>query len=217
MTFFSALDEECFRKWEEQGIDCLVMQKFASWPAGALHVNVLCTCDDGCRRRTEMTKMIYELNIHPCCWSSTNADLLGLPVAPSMPYFGVCGASGASIPDWGVLGGPSKYWGLPKSVKFNVLAPIEATFSKRIFTPLFTLQCEKIFVSLLIFISFVDKSTRIFLFCLFTEDGFTKTFHLNRTRDPAVLIEPRQIGGKYFFFDFFLISLFLVCGFSCVT
>jgi hypothetical protein len=45
--------------------------------------------------------------IYPCCWSSTKADLPGLPVAPSMPYFGVCGASGASMPDCGVLGGPS--------------------------------------------------------------------------------------------------------------
>lgn len=44
---------------------------------------------------------------YPCCCSSTNADLPGLPVAPSIPYFGVCGASGASMPDCGVLGGPS--------------------------------------------------------------------------------------------------------------
>lgn len=54
---------------------------------------------------------------HPaaaCCCSSTNADLPGIctpgvpvVVVPPSIYLGVCGASGASMPDCGVLGGPS--------------------------------------------------------------------------------------------------------------
>lgn len=47
---------------------------------------------------------------HPCCCSSTNADLFGGAddiVLPSK-YFGVWAASGVSIiPECGVLGGPS--------------------------------------------------------------------------------------------------------------
>lgn len=58
---------------------------------------------------------------HPaaaCCCSSTKADLPGIltpgvmlaltaAVLPPSMYLGVCGASGASMPDCGVLGGPS--------------------------------------------------------------------------------------------------------------
>lgn len=44
---------------------------------------------------------------YPCCWSSTNADFPGIVVAPPSKYLGVCGASGASIPECGVPGGPS--------------------------------------------------------------------------------------------------------------
>jgi hypothetical protein len=53
-------------------------------------------CIDECQaartgRRNKMTRDEDDLwwKIYPCCWSSTNADFPGLPVAPSMPYFGV--------------------------------------------------------------------------------------------------------------------------------
>lgn len=74
----------------------------------------------------------FLLITHPCCCSSTNADLLPGVVVPPSKYLGVCGASGASIADCGVPGGPS--YGLPKSVKFNVFALIDATFSQKLST-----------------------------------------------------------------------------------
>lgn len=79
-------------------------------------------------------------NTYPCCWSSTNADLPGAFPTPSIVYFGVCGVSDPSIAEWGVPGGPSGCpYGLPRSVKFNVLTPSEATFQIKYLQLFFTI------------------------------------------------------------------------------
>jgi hypothetical protein len=148
-----------------------------------------------------------------------------LPVAPPSMYFGVWGASGASMP--GVLGGPS--YEAPKSVKFNVLAPNEATFSKRILTALFHTEAHKIlFFSTTTSLSIVSSPFGVVGVCLFLNEKSLverakekvmerreasreplKHNHSEQTAQsyPAAIIEPSSSSAAVTFYDSLLISL----------
>lgn len=105
-------------------------------------------------------------------------------------------------------------------MKFNVLAPIEATFSKRIFTPLLTLQLrEKYLLPLRFFIYLfiwatlsVNTEKKVLIFFLSTPNWIQRIIiTCAARRSPVVLTETR----KTFYLSAVNSSLWLILMFLC--